>query len=53
MIEMLRPFNKSLEDQGLPPLKIGVGISTGEVLVGNMGSEYLFNGLLRETLTFQ
>jgi len=43
MIELLRPFNKNLEEQGYPALKIGVGISTGEVLVGNMGSEYLFN----------
>jgi adenylate cyclase len=43
MIEKLAEFNKGLEENGLPAFKIGVGISTGEVLVGNMGSEYLFN----------
>lgn len=43
MIEKLRSFNRGLEEDGLPPFKIGVGISTGEVLVGNMGSEYLYN----------
>jgi len=43
MLEKLRPFNKDLEEQGLPEFRIGVGISTGEVLVGNMGSQQRFN----------
>jgi adenylate cyclase len=33
-------LNESLIDDGFPSIKIGVGINTGVMAVGNMGSEY-------------
>lgn len=32
-------FNKSNRSKGLPELEIGIGINTGEVVAGNVGSE--------------
>ena len=43
MIKAIRTFNAKLEGDGYPPFNVGIGISTGEVLVGNMGSEQLFS----------
>lgn len=40
-LEMLRAldrFNRRLEGRGFPPLEIGVGIATGPVVAGNIGS---------------
>jgi adenylate cyclase len=32
-----------LTEQGRPPLKVGVGVNSGPVAVGNMGSDRLFD----------
>lgn len=39
----LDKLNKELEQEGIPPLGIGIGINTGEVVVGNMGSKERFS----------
>lgn len=38
MLEELRNFNRERESQGLPSFEIGVGINTGEVVAGYIGS---------------
>lgn len=38
MVEAMGPLNKQLIKQGLPPVRVGVGIATGEMFVGDMGS---------------
>ena len=38
MLIALRELNRKFRDQGRPTLKIGVGVATGEVVVGNIGS---------------
>lgn len=43
MQERLKSLNQEWETQGQPALKIGVGINTGPVTVGNMGSDTLFD----------
>lgn len=43
MREVLVTLNKEWEARSLPPIAIGVGIATGDVIAGNMGSERRFN----------
>ncbi len=43
MAVTLKKLNEQWHEQGRPPLKIGVGINSGPVAVGNMGSERLFD----------
>ena len=38
MIAAIGPLNRRLEKQGLPTISVGVGIATGQVFVGDMGS---------------
>jgi adenylate cyclase len=39
MIRRLESFNEAQRSRGLPALAIGVGINTGDVILGNIGSE--------------
>jgi adenylate cyclase len=39
MVEGLEKLNKKWQSEGRPVLKIGVGLNTGEMLFGNIGSE--------------
>ena len=43
MVDRLNELNVELEDEGKLPIKIGIGINTGEVVVGNMGSDNRFD----------
>lgn len=43
MIEALDVLNIQLVQEGINPIKIGIGINTAEVVVGNMGSDTRFN----------
>ncbi|HMO82990.1 MAG TPA: CHASE2 domain-containing protein [Candidatus Paceibacterota bacterium] len=43
MMEALERLNERWAKEGKLPFKIGVGISTGDVVVGNMGSKRRFN----------
>jgi len=39
MLERLKILHEKWDKEGLEPLDIGIGINTGEMVVGNMGSE--------------
>lgn len=53
MMERLEVLNKSLTERNLPNISIGVGLNTGEVVVGNMGSKNRFNySLLGDEVNF-
>ncbi len=39
MQQAMEPVNKKMKEMGLPKLEMGIGINTGEVVVGNIGSE--------------
>ena len=39
MIEKLDLLNRELEAEGILPIKIGIGLNTAEVIVGNIGSD--------------
>ena len=43
MLQSLRTLNQKWEREGRPTFAIGVGVSTGDVVVGNMGSSRRFN----------
>ena len=43
MFDLLDQLNKEVMAEGVDELKIGVGINTGDVVVGNMGSEQRFD----------
>ena len=43
MVASLSALNQIWAEQGRPPLKVGVGVNTGPVAVGNMGSHERFN----------
>ncbi len=40
MIERLQALKHEFEERGWPEINLGVGINTGEMSVGNMGSEF-------------
>ncbi len=40
MVAQLQALEAHFKAKGWPPIKIGVGINTGEMTVGNMGSEF-------------
>lgn len=39
MIEAVEKFNETLAAEGKPPVGMGAGVNTGEVIVGNIGAE--------------
>ena len=43
MTVALKELNMHLQAEGLPQINIGIGINTGNALVGNMGSEQRFD----------
>ena len=43
IIEATKQLNEELKPLNLPPINVGIGISTGECIVGNMGSELRFD----------
>jgi len=43
MTASLEALNQEWTTQGRPPLRVGVGVNTGPVAVGNMGSDRLFD----------
>jgi adenylate cyclase len=43
MVEKLGELNKNFKEKNIPELKIGIGVNTGDVVVGNMGSAHRFD----------
>lgn len=43
MMESLDAFNEEIRDEGIPAFGMGLGINTGTVVVGNMGSSQRFD----------
>ncbi|WP_457641173.1 CHASE2 domain-containing protein [Persephonella sp.] len=42
MTEELKNINRILSKKGLPPIRIGIGINTGNAVIGNLGSSFRF-----------
>ena len=42
MIKAIEEFNTKITSEGRPPVGMGVGVNTGETLIGNIGSESKF-----------
>jgi len=43
IIKNMSTLNVELQAEGLPPIAIGIGINTGDAVIGNMGSESRFD----------
>ena len=43
VLDATKKLNEELSPLNLPPINVGIGISTGECIVGNMGSELRFD----------
>ena len=43
IIEATKQLNEELKHTGLPPINVGIGVNTGDCIVGNMGSEVRFD----------
>jgi adenylate cyclase len=43
MLKDLETFNATIAAEGIPPFGMGLGINTGHVVVGNMGSDQRFD----------
>ena len=43
IIEATRKLNEELKPLNLPPINVGIGVNTGDCIVGNMGSEVRFD----------
>ena len=43
MLDSLHKFNEEIQQEGIPAFGMGIGINTGEVIVGNMGSDQRFD----------
>ena len=42
-MEATKQLNEELKPLNLPPINVGIGISTGDCIVGNMGSSVRFD----------
>ncbi len=43
IVEKVGSLNREFKEQGLPTLKIGIGINSGEAVVGNLGTKSRFD----------
>lgn len=43
IVENMKELNQELQRKGLPEIAIGIGINSGEAVIGNMGSESRFD----------
>ena len=43
IIEATKELNEELKPLNLPPINVGIGVNTGDCIVGNMGSEVRFD----------